>query len=139
MLSLVTAAAVAASLDRADLLGRAAAQFEIALRRNDVVVLERILSPDWLIIDSDGHSISREKFLGLLRTGMLSHSAMQSSEPRVRIYGDSAVMTARADGQGSYQGQPFQFSERSTDVWLWVDGRWLCAFTQLTRIAAPAK
>jgi hypothetical protein len=139
MLSLVAAAVMAASLDRADLLGRASAQFEMALQRNDVVVLERILSPDWLIIDSNGHSISREKFLGLLRSGTLSHSAMRSSEPLVRIYGDSAVMSARADGQGRYQGQPFQFSERSTDVWLWVDGKWLCAFTQLTRIAAPAK
>lgn len=139
MLSLIVAAVMAASVDQADLLERTAAQFDIALQQNDVPALERILSHDWQIIDSDGHSISREKFLGLLRTGVLSHSVMRSSEQRVRLYGDSAMMTARTDGQGSYGGQPFQFSERSTDLWLWVDGKWLCDFTQLTRIAATAK
>ena len=134
MLGIFVAAVMAASADRADMLGQTSARFELALQRNDVPALERVLSPDWLIIDSDGHLISREQFLRLLRSGELSHSAMQSSDLRVRVYGDSAVITALANGHGSYRGQAFDFAERSTDVWIWTNGRWLCAFTQLTRM-----
>jgi ketosteroid isomerase-like protein len=138
VLNLLVAAMLVASADRAELLDQSAAQFEFALQRNDVQALDGVLSPDWLVIDSDGRSISREKFLGLLRTRVLSHSAMQSSETRVRLYGESAIVTARTDGAGNFAGQPFKFSEQSTDVWVWVDGKWVCAFTQLTRIA-PTK
>lgn len=139
MLSVIAAATLAAVTDRADLLDRTAAQFELALQRNDVTALERVLTPDWLIVDSDGHQISRDRFLSLLRSGELSHSAMRSSETRIRICGDAAVTTVRADGQGTYHGNAFRFSERSTDVWLWIDGQWVCALTQLTRIAEPAR
>jgi ketosteroid isomerase-like protein len=139
MWSVMVAALLAVSPNRAALLDRTADEFDLALRRNDVPALERMLSPDWLIIDSNGNQISRDRFLRVLRSGELSHSAMQSSEARVRIYGDSAVLTARADGQGTYRGNSFQFSERSTDVWLWVDGRWLCVLTQLTRISSPQR
>ena len=139
MMSSLIAIAMLAGLGRAALLDHASAELAAALRRNDVPALERVLSPDWLIIDSDGRPISRERFLAVLRSGELSHSAMRSSEEQVRMIGDTAIQMVRAEGQGTYRGQPFTFTERSTDVWTWVDDHWVCALTQLTRIAPPPK
>lgn len=135
MLSLIGAAVLAAAAERAASLDRASAEFDLALARNDVPALEKVLSPEWQIIDADGRPISRDRFLGAVRSGELAHNAMHSSEEQVRILGDAAIQTARADGRGTYRGQPFEFSERATDVWMWLDGHWVCAFTQLTKIA----
>ena len=139
MMSILIAIAMLAGLDRAALLDDASAEFAAALRRNDVAMLEHVLSPDWTIIDSDGRPISRERFLAVLRSGELSHSEMRSSEEQVRIIGDTAIEIARAEGKGTYRGQPVSFTERSTDVWTWVKDHWVCALTQLTRIAPPPK
>jgi len=139
MLAVVVAAALAASNERAQLLDRATADFEIALKHNDSAALERVLAPDWMIIDSDGRLIARARFLGVLRTGELSHSDMRSTNVQIRLLGDSALYVARVDGHGTYAGQDFSFSERATDVWVWADGEWRCALTQLTRIASAEK
>ena len=37
---------------------------------------------------------------------------------------------------GAYQGQGFTTTERSTDVFMRVQGTWKCVLTQLTSIAA---
>jgi hypothetical protein len=139
MIGLIAAAALLAGFDRAALLDAASAEFERALQHNDATALERVLGSDWMIIDSDGHPIGRERFLGALRSGALSHSEMHSSEAKVRIYGDAAIQIVRAEGEGTYRGQRFEFTERSTDVWIWTNGHWVCALTQLTRIAETAQ
>jgi ketosteroid isomerase-like protein len=60
---------------------------------------------------------------------------MEFADMKVRVYGSTAVVTARATSKGRFKGQPFSESERSTDVFVKQDGQWKCVLTQLTRIA----
>jgi ketosteroid isomerase-like protein len=71
----------------------------------------------------------------VVKSGALTHSVMEMDETRVRVYGDSAVVTARAVTTGTYQGQPFTTRERSTDVFVRQQGQWKYVLTQLTTIA----
>jgi ketosteroid isomerase-like protein len=79
--------------------------------------------------------MDRASFLGLIKSGVLTHEAMEFDDTRVRIYGDSAVVTARGLSKGKFKGHAFSESERSTDVFVKQDGQWKCVLTQLTRIA----
>ena len=58
-------------------------------------------------------------------------------EPRVRIYGDNAILTARVTNEGYYKGEPFAADEWTTDVFLRRDGRWLCVFSHITPVEQP--
>jgi ketosteroid isomerase-like protein len=58
---------------------------------------------------------------------------MESDDMRVRVYGDSAVVTALTRTKGKFMGQEFSTQERSTDVFVKRDGQWRCVLTQLTR------
>ena len=69
--------------------------------------------------------------------GKLAHSQMiAAGESRVRVYGDTAVVTARVTSTAHYLGQRLDADEWTTDVFVRRDGRWLCALTHITA-AAP--
>ena len=109
--------------------------FTDAVINNDTTVLAGFLADDWVIFDSDGGMIDKEHFLAVIRSGALTHESMASKEIRVRIYNDSAVVTALTASTGKYMGQAFTSNERATDVFVKKDGRWQCVVSQLTRVA----
>ena len=102
---------------------------------NDARAIGRYMADDWTIIGSDGSLGDKPTFLGLVRSGALSHDVMTSDDLSIRIYGDTAVVTARGVSGGKYQGQPFHEVERSTSVFVRQEGQWRCVLTHLSRLA----
>ena len=89
------------------------------------------------IVDADGRVIDRSRFLNVIESGALSHESMESTDVEVRLHGDTAVVTGITTSKGQFMGQGFTTRERATDVLARLDGRWLCVFSQLTRVASP--
>jgi ketosteroid isomerase-like protein len=106
--------------------------FVDAIVRNDPDGIERFVSDEWIIINADGGIIDKERFLGVIKSGALAHDLMESDDVRVRVYGDSAVVSALTRSKGKFTGQEFSTQERSTDVFVRIDGQWRCVLTQLT-------
>jgi len=107
-------------------------QFAAAIVKNDPEAIERFVADDWIIINADGGIIDKERFLGVIKSGALTHETMESDEIRVRIYGESAVVTALARSKGKFMGQDFSTRERATDVFVRHEGQWRCVLSQLT-------
>lgn len=102
---------------------------------NDPEAISRYMADDWTIIGSDGKVVDRATFLGLVRSGMLSHEVMESEDLNVRVYGETAVVTGRGVSGGTYQGLAFREVERWSCVFVRQAGRWRCVSTHLSRIA----
>ena len=113
----------------------AISSFAGALARNDANTIEALTGDEWQIVEGQGRIVTRAQFLAALRSGALSHDRVQYGEERLVELGDAAVWIARVDGTGRYGGQPFSFTERSSDLWIRRGGRWICVFTQLTPLA----
>jgi ketosteroid isomerase-like protein len=107
-------------------------EFANAIVANDPEAIERFVSDDWIIINSDGGIIDKERFLAVIKSGALTHETMESDDIRVRVYGESAVVTAVASSKGKFMGQDFSTRERATDVFVRQDGQWRCVLSQLT-------
>jgi ketosteroid isomerase-like protein len=107
--------------------------FAEAIVKNDPEAIERFVADDWIIIDPDGEIVDRTRFFEVIKSGALTHDMMESEDLRVRIYGDSAVVTALTHTRGKFMGQEFSTQERATDVFVKCDGRWQCVLTHLTR------
>ena len=107
--------------------------FAEAIVKNDLEGLARIAADDWVIIDPNGEIIDRTRFFEVIKSGALTHDLMESEDFRVRIYGDTAVVTAISSTKGKFMGQEFTSRERATDVFVKRDGRWQCVLTHLTR------
>ena len=111
-------------------------EFTEAVAGNDVAAIGRFLTDDWAIIDADGGVIDRSRFLDVIESGTLSHESMESTDVEVRLHGDTAVVTGITTSTGQFMGQAFTTRERATDVLARMDGRWLCVFSQLTRVSS---
>jgi len=105
-----------------------------AVVKNDADEINRFVDGGWVVIDPEGRTIDRASFLDAIRSGTLRHEAMILEAPRVRVYGDAAVVTGRATSRGRYAGSAFSTHEVSTDVFVRRDGRWRCVLTQLTSV-----
>jgi ketosteroid isomerase-like protein len=110
-------------------------EFARAVASNDADALGRLLADDWIIVEPDGGMIDKARFLGVIRSGALSHESMESTDLRVRVYGYTALVTALTTSKGKFMGQDFSSCERATDIFVKQSGRWQCVFTQLTRFA----
>jgi ketosteroid isomerase-like protein len=112
-------------------------EFAEAIVSNDAAMIGRLLADDWIIVDPDGRIIDKSRFLEVVESGALSHEKMESDDVRVRIYENTAVVTALTTSKGKFMGQDFTSIERATDVFVKQNERWQCVFTQLSR--SPGK
>jgi len=108
-------------------------EFARAVTSNDADALDELLADDWVIVEPDGSLIDKARFLGVIKSGALSHESMESTDLRVRIYGNTAVVTGLTATKGKFMGQDFASCERATDIFVKQSDRWQCVFTQLTR------
>lgn len=107
----------------------------------DRVALERTLAEEFLFIDPEGQIHSRAEYLGLAMQDESSITTIYGEEHRVRIYGDTAVLTGRVivnrlESLGKEAPDP---PIRVTAVFVMRDGRWQAATLQATRIGPSPK
>jgi ketosteroid isomerase-like protein len=114
---------------------RVAHEWDRAMVENDAEAIARYMADDWTIVGSDGSVGDKATFLALVKSGALSHDVMTSEDIGVRVYGDTAVVTARGVSRGKYRGQAFREVERSSSVFVRQEGQWRCVLTHLSRIA----
>ena len=108
-------------------------EFAEAIVKNDLEGIGRLVTDDWIIIEPNGEIVDRARFFEVIESGALTHEMMESENFRVRVYGDSAVVTGVTRTKGKFMGQEFSIQERATDVFVRRDGRWQCVLTHLTR------
>ena len=124
------------ALAHSDLLALAAAWAE-AIVANDPDRIAAFVTEDWVLVSGSGVSPGHE-FLALVESGELAHSAMTTvGETRVRVWGDTAVLTARITNTAHYRGRRFDADEWTTDVFVRRDGRWRCAVSHYSSAAGP--
>jgi ketosteroid isomerase-like protein len=107
-----------------------------AIAGNDAERIAGVMADERVIVSESGIS-TEEDFLSVVRSGALTHSAMDRiTHPRIRVYGDTAIFTARVTNTAHYGGERFDADEWTTDVFVLRNSRWQCVLSQITRAAA---
>jgi len=108
-----------------------------AMRDNDVPAIAHLLADDWAVIaTSGGMGEGPSIFPDGIRSGNLVRKTFEISEPRVRLYGNVALITTKVKTSGTLRGKAFDVTERQTDVLLWQEGAWKSVLTHETKIEA---
>lgn len=113
-----------------------AAEQEVAkaLLANDADAVGRLLADDWIVVSTYGGMADRDAFLGVIKSGQFTRKTMELSDIRVKLYGNTAVVTSKLHTSGMIMGRPFDVPERQTDVLVWKDGGWKSVLTHETQI-----
>jgi ketosteroid isomerase-like protein len=107
-------------------------QTKEAMVRNDAAFTERSLADDYVAVGPLGNVITKADVISARRTSKLHYDSVDFSEVAVRIYGDAAIVTARAEVKGTDLGQDFSGPYRFTRVWVKQNGEWKTVSYQAT-------
>ncbi len=112
-------------------------QTQAALVAGDTSALDAILSDDWSGIDPFGEVISKARQAKELKDGTMDFLSIDSSEVKVRVYGDAAIVTGRYQVKLKIRGRENATPVRTTESFAKQGGKWRCVSAQVTRIAEP--
>ncbi|MGA2946184.1 MAG: nuclear transport factor 2 family protein [Candidatus Sulfotelmatobacter sp.] len=104
---------------------------EASLRRDFDFSL-RTLADDYVAITPLGQVTTKAETISARRSGQLRYEAINITDMVVRVYGDTAVVTARADVKGHQLGEDFSGPYRYTRVWVRRNGQWQTVSYQAT-------
>lgn len=105
-----------------------------AMVSNDADRIGSFMADEWVIVSERGIS-PKEHFLGFVRSGALAHSMFKNvGDARVKVYGDTAVLSVRVINTAYFAGQQFDADEWTSDVFVKRDGRWLCVLSHISAV-----
>ena len=104
--------------------------------KNDAELVGRYLDDEWIVIDPEGGVTNKTAYLEWIKSGQVRMETLNLIEqPRVRVYGEAAVVSSRAESSGRFKDSPFTADERATDVFVKRAGEWRCVLTQIASVA----
>lgn len=98
--------------------------YDTAISQRDMDALVKILAPGVVFTTATGRVMDRAAVLEMLTKPDTHYESVQSDDIRRRITGEVAVETGRVRVRGRRKGQPVDETQRYTDVWQRMDGRW---------------
>lgn len=104
---------------------------EASLHR-DADFSERTLADDYVAITPLGQVTTKQDSVRARKSGQLRYEAIDVTDMVVRVYGETAVVTARADVKGHQLGEDFSGPYRYTRIWVRRNGQWLTVSYQAT-------
>ena len=104
---------------------------EASLHR-DAEFSQRTLAEDYVAITPLGQVTTKQDTLSARKSGQLRYDTIDVSDMVVRVYGDTAVVTARADVKGHQLGEDFSGPYRYTRVWVRRTQHWQAVSYQAT-------
>jgi len=103
-----------------------------AMVANDADRIGSFMADEWVIVSERGIA-GKDHFLQFVTSGALMHSMFEMvGEPRVKFYGDTAVLSARVVNTAHFGGERFDADEWTSDVFVKRDGRWVCVLSHIT-------
>ncbi|MCA1626791.1 MAG: nuclear transport factor 2 family protein, partial [Acidobacteria bacterium] len=104
----------------------------VAYVRRDMTALEQILADEYTFTDPLGEVSDKRKNIAHIRSGACVIEDTNSADIRVRVYGLTAVVTARSTFKARYKGFGFRGECQYTNILVKRDGRWHAVASQAT-------
>ena len=105
-------------------------EYQAAVKANDAVTMDRILADDFILVTGRGSVFTKEDLLNSARNQEVIYEHQEDTEQTVRIWGDTAVITALLWQKGMNQGQPFDDRLWFSDIYIRTPTGWRYAFGQ---------
>jgi ketosteroid isomerase-like protein len=133
--SWVCVAANALPTDAKEIVAKLDTEFQAAVKVNDASVMERILDEDMVLVHGNGSIDTRAELLEEARNKVIAYER-QDEDPgtqTVRVWGDTAVVTARLWVKGVRQGG-IAFDRRVwfSDTYIRTPNGWRYVFGQVS-------
>jgi ketosteroid isomerase-like protein len=107
----------------------------VAVVKADIATLDKYTSDDYVLINMNGHMAGKSEMIEGFKSGQSKLTSEELSDLKVRVYGNTAVVTGKADVKGTLGGADATGQILFTRVYVKKDGRWQSTSLQQTRVA----
>ena len=108
-----------------------------AIARTDLATYDRIVADDYVVVEASGKQITKPEVIASYRSGARHYTNLEIFDLRGRVFGDTAVVSARTKGLRREGGRDVPNDVRYIRVYARRDGRWR-AVTQMSTPVPPA-
>jgi hypothetical protein len=133
------AAQVGSNEDVEELLSRIERDWADALVKGDVAFTEGLLEDDYVGTMSDGRRITKAQNLDNLRSGAFKSESMVVDGIKVRVLGDTAVVTLDQSEKSQFEGKDISGRSMWTDIFMRRDGKWQIVANHGSRVDESKK
>jgi len=105
-------------------------QYQAAVEKNDAAAMERILADDFVLVTGSGKIYTKADLLQEARGGQIHYEHQDDSSQTVRLWHDTAVVTAKLRAKGTESGKPFEYTLWFSDTYVRTPAGWRYVFGQ---------
>jgi ketosteroid isomerase-like protein len=105
-------------------------EYQAAVKNNDVVTMDRILADDFVLVTGLGKTYTKPDLLEEARSKRVTYERQEDSNQKVRVWGDTAVVTALLSAKGTEGGKPFDYKLWFSDTYVRTANGWRYVFAQ---------
>jgi hypothetical protein len=113
-------------------------EYQKAVEQNDVKTMARILDDEFILVMGDGTSYTKTDLLNDAKGGQTRYERQSDSDRTVRIWGNTAVVTAKLWAKGLEDGKQVDYTQWFSDTWVRKKGGWSYVFGQAS-LALPGE
>ncbi len=103
----------------------------------DAELLDSVLHSSVSYTHSNGHVDSKDSLIASLTSGRVDYRAIQTREPAVRRYGDTAIVTGPVRIEVAAGGEIYRLTSVFTAVYRWQQDRWQLVAYQSSSAPPP--
>ena len=92
--------------------------------------MDRILADDFALVTGSGKTYTRADLLAEARSGRVHYERQDDTDQTVRVWGDTAVITAKLLEEGTDDGKPFEKTAWFSDTYVRTPAGWRYVFGQ---------
>jgi ketosteroid isomerase-like protein len=108
-----------------------------AVVKGDVATLEALTADDYTLINANGQLSDKAQTMSAIKTGAIKLTTNELSDLKVRVYGDTAVVTGKSNAKGTIGGRELKGPVLFTRVYVKKNGKWQSVAFQQTPVATP--
>jgi ketosteroid isomerase-like protein len=95
-----------------------------AYKQRNIDILSSLLAEDFVITIEDGSVYSKAGYITHSADAATHVQVAELSDLKVRIHGDTAIVTGAYHEKGESNGKPYEYHDRLTDTWMKIGGKW---------------
>jgi len=105
-------------------------QYQAAVKANDSATMDKILADDFVLVTGTGKTFNKSDLLEEARSKTIVYEHQEDSQRTVRVWGDTAVVTAKLWVKGSTEGKPVEYRLWFSDTYVRTPAGWRYVFGQ---------
>ena len=139
LIAIAVPVAIASSADDQKTVAALDTEYQAAVLKNDAATMDRILADDYVLVTGSGKTYNKADLLNDARTGQVIYEHQEDTAQTVRVWGDTAVVTAKLWEKGTDHGKPFDHMVWFSDIYLRTPAGWRYVFGQSGLALPPQK